>query len=495
MVDTRTENLHVAVVGGGIAGLAAAWSLVHDHGVHNVTVLESAPQVGGKVAVAEFAGLPVDIGAEAMLATRPEAVEFAQQVGLAADVIHATTASASVLVDGVLKPLPVGTVMGVPTDMGVLARSGIFDATALARIPLDHVMARTEIGADISIGDYVTTRLGPQVVDRLVAPLLGGVYAGAPEKLSMRSTVPALFAAAVEERSLLAAARSVRAAAPAREPGQPVFAGIAGGVGRLAGATRTALVDAGVQVRTGATVRELAARPHGWRLTLGSVPEPEFLDVDLVILATPAPATRRLLQEVAPRAAGALADIEYASVATVLLAYRAQDLVGPDVEGGDAVGLPAGSGFLVPPSEPRHIKAATYSSQKWGWLGKLASAQGLTIIRSSLGRIGEVAVLQRDDDEIAALAHADLAFVLRLGASKPVAQSVTRWGGALPQYDVGHSERVRTIRDAVEVLPGLAVCGAAYDGVGIPACIASARLAVEQALATGVATPAEALRE
>ena len=231
------------VVGGGIAGLAAALDLAGAG--FAVTLLEGAAQVGGKLRVSELAGLPVDEGAESVLRRAPEALELATAVGLT-DVVTPATTSASVLRRGRLRPLPAGTLLGVPTDLAALARSGLLTPAELVRAAADRVLPGRlpGEGEDVAIGALVRARLGSAVVDRLVDPLLGGVYAGRADGLSLRATVPALAAAAVGRRSLLAAARAARAAAPA--PAGPVFASFAGGLGRLPVAVAAALTRAGV---------------------------------------------------------------------------------------------------------------------------------------------------------------------------------------------------------------------------------------------------------
>jgi oxygen-dependent protoporphyrinogen oxidase len=252
-----------------------------------------------------------------------------------------------------------------------------------------------------------------------------------------------------------------------------VFTTLSGGLGTLPAAVAAA---AGATVRTGAMTRELARAAQGdgarWRLTVGSAHAPQQLDADAVILAVPArPASRLLagLPEAGP-AATALGEIKYASMAIVTLAYRRDAFARP----------PEGSGYLVPAVEGRAVKAVTFSTVKWPHLR--SGHAGLEIVRCSVGRIGEDALLQRDDSDLAGLAAADLAAVTGVRGA-PADIRVSRWGGGLPQYAVGHRDRVARIRAAVATQPGLAVCGAAYDGLGIPACIASARLAADQVLA------------
>jgi len=284
--------------------------------------------------------------------------------------------------------------------------------------------------------------------------MLGGVYAGHASNLSAAATAPQLVSLLREHGSLLAAA----AALPPSST--PVFAGVVGGLGRLP----PALVEAGgFEVRTSAAVRGLERSGSGFRLTVGPTRAPEIVETPRVVLAVPGPPGARLLAELAPEAAAELGAVEYASMAVITLAV-------PVLEVGDS------SGFLVPSVDGRRIKASTYSFNKWGWVG---AASDLRILRASIGRHREEASLQASDEELVAHAVADLS--LATGQPlRPVDAQVHRWGGALPQYAVGHLERVTRIRSAVAEVPGLAVCGAAYDGVGIPAVIGSARLAAAE---------------
>lgn len=463
MSEAHPSQRHVAVIGGGISGLAAAHRLLA--GGARVTLLERGDRLGGKLRAGEIAGLPVDLGAESMLARRPEAVELARAVGLADRLQPPATSTASVWTRGALRPMPKGHLMGVPGDLAPLAASGIVSEAGLARIARDAGLPRTEIGEDVAIGAHVAERLGREVVDRLVEPLLGGVYAGDSYRISMRAALPALFAAVRTHDSLTDAVREVQAAAPRRSG--PVFMGIDGGIGRLPLAVADAVREGGGEIRTGTPVVELARAADGWRLDLGD----SVLTADAVVLATPAGDAARLLGRTAGTAAAELAAVEYASMALVTLAFRRSEVTGPA----------EGSGFLVPPVDGRKIKAATFASNKWGWIG--AADPELFVLRTSLGRYRDEEDLRREDSELVRMSLADLGAAVGLSA-KPVAGRVTRWESGLPQYPVGHLDRVARIRADVARLPGLRVCGAAYDGVGIPACIADAHRAADELLAT-----------
>ncbi|MET8180887.1 protoporphyrinogen oxidase [Streptomyces sp. NPDC005336] len=462
---------HVVVIGGGISGLTAAHRLLA--GGARVTVLEASGRLGGKLYAGEIEGVPVDLGAESMLARRPEAVELARAVGLGERLQPPATATASLWTRGGLRPMPKGHVMGVPGDPAPLAASGVISDDGLARIARDAELPPTEVGEDVALGEYIAARLGREVVDRLVEPLLGGVYAGDVYRTSMRASVPTLFELARSNRPLTEGVRELAERAARRQDG-PVFMGIDGGIGRLPPAVADAVRAAGGEIRTEAPVRELRRTADGWIVATGG-PGGGVLEADAVVLAAPAPAAARLLAADSPAASAELATVDYASMALVTMAFRRADVAS----------LAEGSGFLVPPVDGHAIKAATFSSRKWGWLRD--ADPDLFVLRTSIGRFEDDDDLRRDDADLVRMSLADLGEAVGLAAT-PVATRVTRWDGGLPQYPVGHLDRVARIRAEVVKVPGLRVCGAVYDGVGIPACIASAHQAADELLELLTAT-------
>ncbi|MFF3314096.1 protoporphyrinogen oxidase [Streptomyces sp. NPDC003035] len=533
-------NAHVVVVGGGIAGLAAAHRLLSAGA--RVTLLEGGDRVGGKLLAGEIAGAPVDLGAESLLARRPEAVALARAVGLGDRLRPPATTTASVWTRGALRLMPKGHVMGVPGDAAALA--DLLTEEGLRRVERDRELPPAEIGEDIAIGAYVADRMGREVVDRLVEPLLGGVYAGDAYRISMRAAVPALFAAARTHGTLTEAVRAVQragaatpsdAAGAATGLGGSAFMGIEGGIGTLPAAVAAAIRAAGGEILTHAPVTELRRVPapsdgadpesgsrsgtgsgpgsgsgsgsgsgtgtgfgtgtgsgtgsgHGigfgpgttpgtgaragtrWRVVAGG----RSILADGVVLATPAWSAAALLADEAPAASAELGAVEYASMALVTLAFRRSDVQG----------LP-GSGFLVPPVDGHTIKASTFSSQKWQWVSE--AAPDLFVLRTSVGRYGEEEQVLRDDADLVEASLKDLGAAAGLTA-RPVATTVTRWTGGLPQYPVGHLARVARVREAVAGLPGLRLAGAVYEGVGIPACIASGHRAADEIAEEIIAT-------
>ncbi|GAA2328707.1 protoporphyrinogen oxidase [Streptomyces kunmingensis] len=451
-----------------------------------VTVLEASPRLGGKLLAGEIAGARVDLGAESMLARRPEAVGLAREVGLADRLQPPSTATASLWSRSTLHPMPKGHVMGVPGTADALA--GVLSDEGLLRIEQEADLPPTEIGDDVAVGEYVAARLGREVVDRLVEPLLGGVYAGDAYRISMRSAVPQLFEEARRHPSLTAAVRAIQARTAGNQQPGPVFMGIEGGIGTLPAAVADAVRAKGGTILTGERASTLRARGGGdQRLSRGTRPaggrfaqrpaEPEpvwrvvteqgrTFTADQVVIALPAPAAASLLRTASPMASQELRGVDYASMALITMAFRTSE-----------AHLPEGSGFLVPPVDGHTIKAATFASHKWGWIG--ADNPDLRIVRTSVGRYGDEKDLARDDADLVDVARRDLGAATGQTAA-PVAAHVTRWQDGLPQYPVGHTARVARIREHLAQLPGLTVCGAAYDGVGIPACIASAYAAADE---------------
>jgi oxygen-dependent protoporphyrinogen oxidase len=443
---SERETLRAVVVGAGVSGLTAARDLVAAG--YEVVVLEAADRPGGKVRRESVGGVTVDVGAEAMVNRRPEGIGLARALGLA--VVHPTGATSRIWTRGALRPLP-RTLMGAPLDLDQLEGSGILSPEGMLRARHRYSGGLPE--GDVSVGEVVAEEYGDEVVDRLVEPLLGGVYAGYARGISAQAAIPQLL-------DLSRRGGIVEHASAVPTSDVPVFAGLAGGMGGLVDA-----LAAGLDVRTSTTVRSVERTAGGFRLVTGPVPAPGGLEADVVVLGVPATPSSRLLADLAPAAAAELAAIDYASMAVVTLALPMAEL---------PAGMEQSSGFLVPPVDGRRIKASTFSFAKWDWVREAGG--DLALLRTSLGRLGDEVALQRTDDELVAASLGDLRDAVGLEAT-PVDTHVQRWGGGLPQYAVGHLDRVARIRASVEKVPGLAVCGAAYDGVGIAACIASGHAA------------------
>jgi oxygen-dependent protoporphyrinogen oxidase len=453
--------MRLVVVGAGITGLAAAFAWHRARPDDEVVVLEAGDRVGGKLDRVELAGHWYDTGPEAVLARVPEAVRLVEDLGLADRLVAPATTQASVVLPEGRFRLPAGTVLGVPASAdgleGVLTRAGV------ARVAGEAELPPLQLEGDVAVGRLLRERLGDEVVDRLVEPLLGGVYAGRADELSLAATMPALAGALRRETSVLAAAAAARDAGT-RSRGDadgPVFATVTGGIGSLPAALVAA---SGARVRLRTPVHGLRRAGGGFELAVGTAAAPERLTADAVLVTAPAAKAARLLGDVAPGAVEPLGGIPYASMAVVAMAFPAQEVA-------------AGSGLLVPPVTGRLVKGVTVSSAKWSHL-----AGDALLVRASVGRFRDEAQLQRDDADLTGAVVADVADLLGLERPEPVQTVLVRWGGGLPQYLVGHRDRVAAVRGAVAEVPGLAIAGAAFDGVGVPACIRDGQRAVAELL-------------
>ena len=455
----------VAVVGGGISGLAAALALIDANTGADVVVFDAAERVGGRIDTSPFAGVAhVDEGADAFLARVPEAVALARRVGLGDDLVSPEAVGAAVWHDG-LHAIPDGLLLGVPGRLGPLATTGLLSWKGKARAALEPLLPRTSTDSD-SIGEYVRARFGNEVHERLVDSLVGSIYATDTDRFSL-AEVPQLAALAQNNRSLLMAARRQRnAQGTATATTSPIFAAPRCGMAALTVATADAVRTGAGVVVTGAPVRSCARTADGrWRLTTNvGIGDAGVGDTvagddafDAVIFATPARVTGVLLAADAPEAARLLAQAETADVIMVTLHVAADQW--PER-------LRALSGYLVPKPAQRSVTAASFGSQKWAhW----QPPGGGEILRVSLGRDG-VEVLQSTDDQVLDAVLADLC--LHLGvAFDPLEVRITRWPGAFAQYRPHHASWVDAIEDNLP--PGVFVTGAGFRGIGIPACVRS----------------------
>jgi oxygen-dependent protoporphyrinogen oxidase len=444
----------VAIVGGGVAGLAAAHRLRALLGEHvEITVIESANQLGGKLRTTELAGARVDVGAEAFVTRNPTATKLAEELGLR--LVHPVLSAATVHAAGRTVSLPRRTFLGLPASEDEVRP--VLSADGVAKVARERDLPPLELetdpeAPDVSVGKVIAERFGRELVDRLVEPLLGGVYAGRADLLGLRATMPAL--AGVNSSLTDAVGRVL--GPPPTGPRPPVFGAIDGGM--------SVLVDelakqSKATIRLGLPVRGLKKIENGWRLELGSAASPEFLTADAVILAVPAPSARKLLEDEVPDASAAYARIDVASMAVISLALPPDAL------------LPESTGVLVAVGErhadgtPFTAKAFTFTGRKWG-----QAAEEPVQLRASVGRHGEAGTLQRDDDDLVAAVLSDLRELTGVDAT-PVERIVSRWGGGLPQYGVEHTAAVAALTGAVNKMPGLAVAGATLHGVGIPATV------------------------
>jgi protoporphyrinogen/coproporphyrinogen III oxidase len=465
----------VVVVGGGISGLAAAWELTGgatpQAGAPAVTLLEASARLGGPLQSDDIGGRVVDLGPDAFLGRRREAVDLCEEVGIADALVPVAARGASVWARGRLRTLPDGHALGIPTRFWPTARSGIVGARGTLGLARDAVLPRPDVRGPIgdrAIGPLVARKLGQRVVDTMVDPLIGGIHAGSVDDMSAAATFPPLLAAAQRRGGLM---RALRAEVPAPDPdGPPLFWSLEGGMASLVDALAAGLRARGADVCLSSPVDRLErSSSKGWTVECAG----RAVEADAVVLATPAPATAALVRPHDDEVAGLLDAIDYASV--VLVTFR----VGED----DLPSTLHGTGFLVPRRsqhkgrEPWAVTACTYLDRKWPHLGR----DDEILLRASLGRFDDTRAAGWSDEEVAERAWEELGALMGVGG-QPAAARVTRFTDAFPQYRVHHLLRTAGVESGLARLGGVAVAGAAYRGVGIPACIASGRAAAHALL-------------
>ena len=483
----------VVIVGGGIAGLAAAWELTGgaagpDANAPHVTIIEATDRMGGKVAATTVGTRTVDAGPDGVLARRRELAVLVDELGAADQILPIAASGASVFARGKVRPLPADLSLGIPTSWSSLRRSHLLSPRGLARALRDVVAPRPASRGhlpDRAIGGLVERKLGAEVVATLVDPMIGGISAGRVSELSAAAVFPPLLEAAQQRGSLMAALKASTAPpipgpATDQEPDEaPVappaaFITLEGGLHSVVDQLVSALEARGVTRITGRAISRLRRKgDDGWWVESDAATTP----ADAVIIATPAPVAARLLEAHDHDAASLLAQTEYASVAVLTFEFAA-----------DAVHLPEhGTGILVPPGTPvpagprvaqRYLTTAlTFLDRKWPHLGR----DGSVLLRVSAGRIDDTRPSQLDDDALRTAVLDELSTLVDV-TGPPSASSVTRWEESLPQYKVNHLLRIAGIDAALERIDGIELCGAAYSGVGVPACVGSGRAAARRLL-------------
>lgn len=455
-------DFDAVVVGGGVTGLVAARRL--QSAGARVALVEQLDRLGGKVVTERWDGFTVEGGPDSFVVAKRSVMELVDELGIGDRVISSRPENKGsfVLWQGRLHALPEGLLLMAPTRLKPLFESSLLSWRGKLRVLADLVLPRAEHGGDESLESFVTRRLGREVLERIAEPLIAGIHAAEPATMSLRSSFPRFLEMEDRHRSLILAARAAASAQPAAD-GISYFASFTNGMGELTDALVGEL--SGAEVMTGMSVARLVGDARGtFSVTLGNGVE---LSSSGVVLAIPAAASAELLSESVPEAASAIAGINQVSTAIVTVAYRSEDL--PPL---------IGSGFVVPSVERRRIMGVSYSSRKWQ--GRVPGPE-VTLLRAFVGGVHGRRLAAGDPRQLETVVRDELEEILGITAS-PLFMKCHSWVDGLHQYTLGHLERVSQAEAALSGLPGLAVAGAGFHGIGLNECIASGEAAARQVL-------------
>ncbi len=472
-----TRPRTVVIVGGGISGMATAFSLQEKATQAGVpihcTVLESDLSWGGKIVTHRVGDIVTEAGPDSFLSQKQAGPDLCTKLGLADQLINTneTGKKASVLSKGRLHDLPEGLLSFTPKQLGPFFQSGLLTWTGLARMGLEYAVPPGTSTGDESLADFLRRRFGAQAFERVLEPLMAGIYAGDAEQMSLRATFPRFFELEQEHGSIVRGMMAVKKAAASTASSQPrrtMFVSLKNGLGELVTTLTTRLIQQGVELRVGARVDALRVRSHEpgrWMYDL-ILHDGSALSAESVVLATPAYVSADLLRPLTPIAGGLLDLIPYASTATIAMAFPRA-----------LTSAIEGFGFIIPRTEQRHLIASTWTSLKWP---HRAPANQL-LVRCYVGGVGREDILQREDQALVAAVREELAGICGISA-EPSYTEVNRWWKAMPQYTIGHLDRLAQLDAAVSRYPGLILTGAAYRGVGIPDCIRDGAVAAERVM-------------
>lgn len=454
------------MIGAGITGLAAARELFKlankSRRPVEVVVLEASPRLGGKIRTESVEGAVVETGPDSFVTLKPEMLELVRELGLEGDLVGtAPDATVSVLKGGRLLPVPAGLQLVSPTRLLPFLLSPLFSWRAKLRMALEPLMPAGRGGEDESLADFARRRLGAEALESLVAPMLAGIFAGDPEKMSVKSTFPQLVE--MEKRGGLA--RGLWLGGPKRPPraGFSTFMTLKGGLSRVVEELAKSLPPD--CVRVDCPVGAVRRRGGRWEVV---TPRGAF-EADAVVAAAPAPALADAVDGLDPELAARLREIPFVSTATVTLVYDAAAFPRP----------PRGFGFLTARGAGTTLTAATYSSSKF----PARAPQGKVVIRAFVGGAGREEAAEAAVTRIETRVREDLERVLGIKGAAPLGAKTTRWIKSNPQYNVGHARRLERLASCLKSHPGLILAGSSYGGVGLPDCVRSGRRAAELALA------------
>lgn len=470
-------------MGGGITGLAAAFNLYEQAANAGLpltcTLIEAGREWGGKIVTHRVGDLTIEAGPDSFLSQKPWALELCNKLGLSGRLINTNDHQKKTFVysRGRLRELPEGLVVIVPTKLGPFLKSGLISWPGIARMGLDLVLPARRTDGDESLASFFSRRLGREAFERVVEPLMAGIYAGDATQISLRATFPRFLDLERQHGSLIRGMLASRPAVSARPDrpagattserpagvpgGRTMFVTLQDGLVELTQALVARLTTAGAKLMTQQSVAAMRVRqtstnhPMGWTYDL-TLENGSVISADAVVLATPAFVSSDLVRPLSPIASELLGAIPFASTATVSLAYK-EGTLGAEV---------SGFGFVVPRVERRDLLAATWTSLKWPHRAPASQ----TLVRCYLGGVGRENFLQEDDTALIRRVRDELRSMTGV-TGEPAYTEVNRWDRGMPQYTLGHLDRLDAIQRSLDRYPGLVLAGASYRGIGIPDCI------------------------
>ncbi|QDP39741.1 protoporphyrinogen oxidase [Radiobacillus deserti] len=463
-----SDNKQIVVIGGGITGLTAAYYLQEEiqkkQLPYEVKLIEASGRLGGKIMSYQKDGFTIERGPDSFLIRKKSAAELVKDVGLEDELIKNGTGQSYILVNDQLHKMPSGSFMGVPTQVKPFLQSSLFSWKGKLRAGFDFVLPKGKAQPDQSLGLFFRRRLGDEIVENLIEPLLSGIYAGDIDDLSLMSTFPNFYDLEQEHQSLVKGLQKTVPKPPKsnRKQKKPsMFYSLKNGLESLVHAVEAKLEDGTVWKET--EVTEIKRRDSKYDILLGNQ---ETMEADAVVMATPYFATAHMLRDypfVEP-----LHQMKATSVANVALAFDAS-AIQKDIDG---------TGFVVSRNSSYRITACTWVHKKW----PTSTPKGKVLLRCFVGKPDDQQVIDLSDKEIVEIALQDIKKIMNI-TGEPDFSVVTRWKQAMPQYSVGHKLRISSVREGMkQELPGLFLAGSSYEGIGIPDCIDQGKAAVEQVL-------------
>jgi oxygen-dependent protoporphyrinogen oxidase len=460
----------IAIIGGGIAGLSAAFYLerARRDGVDlQWTLFEKSERLGGVIRTEHRDGFVLEAGPDSFLAAKPEAARLCQELGIGSELIGSNDAGRKtyILVKGKLVPIPHGLEFMVPTRVWPMASTPLFSFKTKLRMAAELFATARKNASDESVGDFVRRHFGQEMVDRVAEPLLAGVYGGNVEELSVRAVLPRFAEMERDHGSLVRATLKAKAKTQLSTKPQPLFSSLKNGMQQMVDALVGALPHSSIRLQQ----QDISVRQvnDDWQIESSGVQE----RFQAVLLAVPAPSAAGLLRQFHPVLIEGLARIQYTSSAAVALAY-------------DQADLPPGHGFLVPRSERRKIMACTFVHKKFSF----RAPEGKEMLRCFFSSSRMPDLLIHSDEALQQMARQELKAILGL-STEPIFARTFRWDRAMAQYETGHLERVAEMENIIATMPGFHIIGNSFHGIGVPDCIKSARQAVEQ-ITSAVSQPA-----